>query len=255
MNKRPKILITNDDGINAKGIRRLIEFVKDFADVVVFAPNKPQSGMGHAVTINNPIKFQLIQKDKFYAEYSCSGTPVDCIKLAFDTIYKRTHPDLCISGINHGSNSSVNLLYSGTMAAAIEAAMANVPAIGFSLLDFAEDANFDLAKEYIVKIIKNVLTNGLKERTCLNVNIPKGKIKGIKVVRQSKAYWVETFEERYDPYKRPYYWMLGEFINLDEGNDTDEHALKNAYISIVPIQLDLTCYESINMIKKWDLKT
>ncbi len=254
MNKRPLILVTNDDGITAPGIRTLIAVMNEIGDVVVVAPDSPQSGMGHAVTIDNILYCNKIKiDDGSQREYKSSGTPVDCIKLAVSEILDRK-PDLCVSGINHGSNSSINVIYSGTMSAAVEAGVEGIPAIGFSLLDYSWDANFKPLKSYIKKIVLNVLENGLPDGVVLNVNFPKNKtFKGIKICRQARANWVEEFDKRTNPQGKVYYWLTGEFVNMDKGEDTDEWALANNYISIVPVQFDLTAHHFIQKLNSWNL--
>lgn len=251
--KKPLILITNDDGVTAPGIRHLINIMKNIGEVVVVAPDSPQSGMGHAITVADNLYCDKIKTDgNGYEEYSCSGTPVDCVKIATQEILKRK-PDLCVSGINHGSNSSINVIYSGTMSAAVEAGTEGIPAIGFSLLDYAMDANFEPTTEYVKKITAFVLNNDLPKGTVLNVNFPKLEakdIKGIKVCRQAKAHWQEKYDKRQTPQGRDYYWLTGEFINEDTGEDTDEWALDNAYVSVVPVQFDLTAYKTIQTIKE-----
>lgn len=251
---RPLILVTNDDGVSAPGIRALIEVMSEIGDVVVVAPDKPQSAMGHAITINSTLYLNKISKDTdTITEYSCSGTPVDCVKLAVNEILKRK-PDLCVSGINHGSNSSINVIYSGTMSAAVEAGIEGIPAIGFSLLDYDWNADFEAIKSFVKKISLEVLENGLPEGVILNVNFPKLKekdIKGIKICRQAKALWVEKFDKRKTPQGKDYYWLAGEFVNEDKGEDTDEWALDNGYISVVPVQFDLTAYHSIKLLNNW----
>lgn len=250
--QKPLILVTNDDGITAPGIIFLVSVAKQFGDVAVLAPDKPQSGMGHAITINSTLRLQKSNFHNVLIEYSCSGTPVDCVKMAVNKILPRK-ADLVLSGINHGSNSSINVIYSGTMSAAIEGALENAPSIGFSLCDYSIDADFNQARKYIKQIISHSLQNKIPEGICLNVNIPKLKadeIKGIKVCRQAKANWVEDFEERLDPYGRPYYWLTGKFVNFEpESTDTDEWALANGYISVVPTQSDLTSHKNIEIIK------
>ena len=253
MNK-PLILVVNDDGISAKGIRNLIRIMNDFGDVVVVAPDSPQSGKGHAITIEAIIRCDKIVIDNGpQKEYACSGTPVDCVKLAVNQILDRK-PDLCVSGINHGSNSSINVIYSGTMSAAVEGALEKIPSIGFSLLDYDKDADFSEAETYVRRITKKVLKHGLDYGVCLNVNIPKSieqkKLKGIKVCRQANANWVEEFEERIDPKGKTYYWLTGEFVNHDSGTDTDEWALANHYISVVPVQFDVTSHSSLASVNK-----
>jgi len=252
--ERPLILVTNDDGVTAPGIRALIDIAKEFGDVYVVAPDSPQSGMGHAVTINSTLFCDEIEVNEGIKEYSCSGTPVDCVKLAVSQILPRK-PDLCISGINHGSNSSVNVIYSGTMSAAVEAGIEAIPAIGFSLSDFSYNANFKAAEKFIKIIISQVLENKLPKGIVLNVNIPKldeDQIKGIKVCRQADAKWEEKFDKREDPRGRTYYWMSGEFKNLDKGDDTDEKALEEGYISVVPVRYDLTAHHFIGDLKNWN---
>ena len=248
MHKKPLILVTNDDGITAKGIRALIEVMSTIGEVIVVAPDKPQSAMGHAITINNMLYLNKLEnKNPSITEYSCSGTPVDCVKLAVAEILKRK-PDLCVSGVNHGSNSSINVIYSGTMSAAIEAGIEGIPAIGFSLLDFDWNANFDEIKPFIKKIALQVLKKKLAKGIVLNVNFPKLEekdIKGIKICRQANAQWVEKFDKRKSPFGKDYYWLTGEFVNYDLGQDTDEWALANNYISIVPVHYDLTAHQSI----------
>ncbi|CEN53232.1 5'-nucleotidase SurE [Capnocytophaga canimorsus] len=252
--KRPLILVTNDDGITAPGIRCLIRIMNEIGDVVVVAPDSPQSGMGHAVTLNATLYCDPICiDDGKQKEYSCSGTPADCVKMANHEILDRK-PDLCVSGINHGSNSSVNVIYSGTMSAAVEAGIEGIPAIGFSLLDYSWDANFQHAQQFIKQIALNVLQNGLPKGVVLNVNIPKVEkenIKGIKICRQANARWSEEFDKRVSPQGRTYYWMTGKFNNEDKGEDTDEWALANGYISVVPVQYDLTAYHAIQELHTW----
>ena len=255
--KRPLILVTNDDGINAPGIKTLISVIKDIGDVIVVAPDSPQSGMGHAITINSTLhSSKITPKNSETIEYSCSGTPADCVKLAINELMPRK-PDLCVSGINHGSNSSINVIYSGTMSAAIEAGIEGVPAVGFSLLDYSWNADFSQSKDFIRKITLNALNNGIPKGVVLNVNIPAVKrsdIKGVKICRQAKAYWVEEFDKRKNPLGQEYYWLTGKFVNKDPGEDTDEWALKNNYISIVPVEFDLTAHHAIQGINEWDFK-
>ncbi|MCR9181314.1 MAG: 5'/3'-nucleotidase SurE [Flavobacteriaceae bacterium] len=254
--KKPLILVTNDDGISAPGIRMLISIMKEIGDVIVVAPDTPQSAMGHAITINNTLYINKINiDDDVQEEYSCSGTPVDCVKLAVHEILRKK-PDICVSGINHGSNSSINVIYSGTMSAAVEAGIEGIPAVGFSLLDYSWDADFKSASKYIKQITLETLKNGLPKGVVLNVNIPKLKekdIKGMKVCRQANAQWIETFDKRTNPQGRDYYWLTGEFVNEDKGEDTDEAALNKGYISIVPVQFDLTAHHAIKEINNWEL--
>jgi 5'-nucleotidase len=241
------ILITNDDSISAPGIKALAEAVKDLGRVVIVAPDKPQSGMGHAVTIGHPLRLSRVQFDDDLEAYACSGTPVDCVKLSVDKILHRK-PDVCLSGINHGANHSINVIYSGTMSAAMEAAIESIPSAGFSLLDYSVEANFSAAKIYARKITEFVLAQGSKldKHFLLNVNIPAVPeilIKGMKVCKQAYAKYEEEFAERKDPHGRNYYWLTGEFVNFDKGRDTDVWALANNYVSVVPVQFDLTNYK------------
>ena len=256
MTERPLILVTNDDGITAPGIRSLIRVMNTLGEVVVVAPDSPQSAMGHAITINNTLycKEELIDNGS-QKEYSISGTPADCIKLAIHELLGRK-PDLCVSGINHGSNSSINVIYSGTMSAAIEAGMGGIPAIGFSLLNYNWDADFSAAESYIKTLCLKVMEKGLEKGIVLNVNFPdltKKDIKGVRVCRQANANWVEKFDKRQSPMGRNYYWLTGEFINQDKGEDTDEWALEEGYISVVPVQFDLTAHQYLKELKTWDL--
>ena len=251
---KPLILVVNDDGISASGIRNLIKIMNDFGDVVVVAPNSPQSGKSHAITIEATIRCdKVVIDDGPQEEYACSGTPVDCVKLALNQILDRK-PDLCVSGINHGSNSSINVIYSGTMSAALEGALENIPSVGFSLLDYDDNADFSEAEPYIREITKRVINNRLDSGVCLNVNIPKsleGKtLKGFKVCRQANANWEEEFEVRTDPKGKVYYWLTGKFVNYDKGADTDEWALANHYISVVPVQFDVTAHSSLSSVNK-----
>ena len=253
MAEKKLILVCNDDGITAPGIRNLIEVAREFGDVVVVAPDKPQSAMGHAITINATIRVNQLNSTDIL-EYACSGTPVDCIKLAVNKILKRK-PDLLISGINHGSNASINVIYSGTMSAAMEGAMEGIPSIGFSLLDHSIDADFSASQHFALIIIRQALADKMPKGVCLNVNIPntnKDLIKGIKVCRQARANWEEEFDERIDPNGKPYYWLTGVFRNFDDGLDTDIWALENNYVSIVPCQFDITAHSSLQHFKNWE---
>jgi 5'-nucleotidase len=249
---RPNILVVNDDGITAPGIKNLIEVVQGIGNVVVVAPDGPQSGMGHAITIGKPLRFDKVDLYPGVEMYKCSGTPVDCVKLAVNKIFKGKKPDLCVSGINHGLNNSINVIYSGTMSAAVEGAIEGIPSIGFSLDDFSQQADFSHCKKYIKTISLEVLKHGLPAATLLNVNFPKGdNLKGIKICRQANAKWAEEFDERKDPYERPYYWLTGVFQNYDKGEDTDVWALENGFVSVVPVQFDLTAHHAIPILNTW----
>jgi 5'-nucleotidase len=241
---RPLILVTNDDGVTAPGILNLVEAVKHLGKIVVVAPDKPQSGMGHAITIGQPLRLHKIHSIEDIETWSCTGTPVDCVKLAVDKVLFRK-PDLCLSGINHGANHSINVIYSGTMSAAVEAAIESIPSAGFSLLDYRIDADFTGAKRFVRIIVEKMLATKLDKHTVLNVNIPSvvpELLKGFKICRQAYAKYEEDFIERNDPHGRHYYWLTGEFVNFDKGKDTDVWALANNYVSVVPIQFDLTNY-------------
>lgn len=241
---QPVILVTNDDGITAPGIRNLVDAVKDLGKIVVVAPDKPQSGMGHAITIGHPLRLHPVQTFEGIEAYQCTGTPVDCVKLAVDKILHRK-PDICLSGINHGANHSINVIYSGTMSAAVEAAIESIPSIGFSLLDYSIEADFSAAKLYARNIVIKMLNTKLDKHTILNVNFPavdSKLIRGVKLCRQAYAKYEEDFLERDDPHGRKYFWLTGEFVNFDKGRDTDVWALKNNYVSIVPVQFDMTNY-------------
>lgn len=249
-----KILITNDDGIAAPGIKALTEVMHELGEIFIIAPDSAQSGMGHAITINSTLELKHIPG--FLGTdnaYSCTGTPVDCVKMGIHELMK-TRPDLCVSGVNHGSNSSINVIYSGTMSAAVEGGIEGIPSIGFSLCDYSWDANFENIKPYIKKIALEVLEKGLPEGVILNVNFPKtDNIKGIKICRQAKAAWEEEFDKRTNPMGKEYYWLTGKFVNHDNGEDTDEWALANDYISIVPVHFDLTAYHAIQQLNNWNL--
>lgn len=251
---RPRILVVNDDGIDAPGIKALIEVMKELGEVTVVAPDSPQSGMGHAITIAKPLRLDKVNLYEGVEMYKTSGTPVDCVKLAVNKVFKGQKPDLCVSGINHGLNNSINVIYSGTMSAAVEGAIESIPSIGFSLDDFTYDADFSHCKKFIKVIASQVLEHGLQIGTLLNVNFPKGAdIKGIKICRQANAKWAEEFDERLDPHKRNYYWLTGVFQNYDKGEDTDVWALENGFVSLVPVQFDMTAHHAIPVLNTWDL--
>ncbi len=254
MNRSPLILVTNDDGMNAKGMETLISVARKFGDVVAISSREAMSGMSHAITIKVPLRVKLVADEPGLKRYITNGTPVDGVKLVFNSLAKRK-PDLLLSGINHGSNSSSSVLYSGTMAAAMEGAINHIHSIGFSLLSFDPDADFSASAGVAEKVIKQVLENGLPDGICLNVNIPaipSKKIRGIKICSQANGYWKEEFEKRIDPNGTTYYWLTGFFHNREPengGTDTDEWALKNGYVSIVPINTDLTAYKVMEQMK------
>lgn len=249
--EKPLILITNDDGYQAEGLLSLIEFVKPLGRVLVVASDSQRSGQSSAITSNQPVRAHNVVKDEDYTLYICSGTPVDCIKLAFDKLCDHK-PDLILSGINHGSNTSISILYSGTMGAALEGAIYGIPAIGFSFCNMNKDADFSHLKKYVQSMVARALNQGIPDETCLNVNFPVGQIKGIRICKQAKGHWTEEFLHRKDPSGRSYYWLSGFFINKELDNEeTDEWAVANGYISVVPCKVDLTAYEAFPLLKNW----
>ena len=249
----PIILITNDDDITSPGIRNLVEAVKGLGKVVVVAPDKPQSGMGHAITIGTPLRMNKVNLFGEIESWQTSGTPVDCVKLAVDKILHRK-PDICLSGINHGANHSINVIYSGTMSAAMEASIEGIPSVGFSLLDYNYDADFDAARQIVHKIVAEILAmKKVDKHLLLNVNIPSvpmKEIKGIKICKQAYAKYDEDFDERIDPQGKKYFWLTGQFKNFDKGKDTDVWALQRNYVSVVPVQFDLTNYTLKKQLEK-----
>lgn len=254
MKEKPRILIANDDGFQAKGLKKLTDLMRQIGDVMVVSTDKPMSAQSHSMTIREPLRVNLLEKDTDYVKYVCNGTPVDCVKIGYQYFMKEK-PDLVVSGINHGSNASTNVVYSGTMAAVVEACMDGIPAIGFSLDCYDADANFDHLDKYIIDFTKKVLKDGLPNGICLNVNFPAFSdegIKGVKVGHQANARWSEQYERRVDPFGHDYFWLTGEFIEQDQDEDTDVKALKNSYISIVPIQYDWTAYNAIANLKSWE---
>lgn len=252
--KKPTILVTNDDGITAPGLRTLIDVMRQLGKVIVVAPNKPQSGKSHSITIDSPLRLFKQKEEQDYTEYASNGTPVDCVKLG-EKVALNEKPDLLVSGINHGSNATVNVLYSGTMAAVMEACMSRISAIGFSLDDYSPTADFEPSRKYVKQIAQYVLDHPLDEGTCLNVNIPAvpaEEIHGIKISRQGLGYWDERFDHRVDPRRKEYFWLTGEYVSIDGYEDTDEWALKNNYVAVVPMKFDWTSYESIEKLKSLD---
>ncbi len=250
---KPLILVTNDDGIIAPGIKALVNVAKQFGEVFVVAPDKPQSGKGHGITISDPIRIRKVDVFEGIISYECSGTPVDCVKLAKTVLLKDREIALCLSGINHGSNSSINIIYSGTMSAAMEAHLEGIPSIGFSLLDYSFEADFSSASKHLVDLLSFILhKQKLQGNYLLNVNIPAipyDEIKGYKVCRQADARWVEEYVEAKDPKGQQYFWLTGSFDHSDMEEDTDNYALSEGYISIVPCQYDLTHYKGIEQFK------
>lgn len=258
MNNRPLILVTNDDGIEAKGFRELIALAREFGDVVAISSQTPMSGMSHAITIKVPLRVTLIEQEDGFRKFLTNGTPVDGVKLAFNSLLKK-RPDLLLSGINHGSNSSSSILYSGTMGAAMEGAVNHVPSVGISLLAFDPDADFSAAVEVGRQVIGHVLEEGIPDGICLNVNVPElpaAELKGIMVCNQANGYWKEEFEKRTDPNGKEYFWLTGFFHNRepeDGGIGTDEWALKGRYASVVPINTDMTAYRALEKMKSWPM--
>ncbi|MFO7370823.1 MAG: 5'/3'-nucleotidase SurE [Bacteroidales bacterium] len=255
--KKPLILVTNDDGVEAKGLKALIETLRPIGKIVVVAPADPQSGMSHAITVKVPLRLTKIVDEQDLSVYKCYGTPVDCVKMAFNHLLTR-RPDLLVSGINHGSNASTSVFYSGTMGAALEGCINEIPSIGFSLLNLDHEADFTTARHYVEIITRQVLRNGLPKTVCLNVNIPdieKSKIAGIRICRQNRGYWQEEFDQRTDPMGKHYFWLTGYFHNTEpDAADTDEWALDKGYVSIVPLQTDLTCYDTIKSLNQWSFE-
>ncbi|MCQ2270663.1 MAG: 5'/3'-nucleotidase SurE [Bacteroidales bacterium] len=250
--EKPLILIVNDDAYEAKGLYALVEAAKDFGEVVVVVPDSSRSGMAHAITMNEPLRIQLYREEDGIKYYRTNGTPVDCVKLGQKVVLRDRKIDLVLSGINHGSNSSISLIYSGTMAAAIEASLENVKGVGFSLLDYSSDADFTASIHYAKKLIPQILKTEFPPQVSLNINIPKlplEEIKGIKIVRQTKGYWNEDLEKRVDCFGRDYYWLSGYLVDQDPHTDTCQWALNNGYVSIQPVQVDMTAYHFINDLK------
>lgn len=251
MSERPFILVTNDDGIHANGLRELVEVMQFFGDIIVISSEVSMSGKACGITVDEPLRAIPVEKIHGVPTYKCNGTPVDSVKLSFNGLLDRA-PDYVVSGINHGANTSISVIYSGTMGAAIEGGLHGVPSIGFSLDDYSRDADFSKAKLIVAKVFQNVVENGLPPFTCLNVNIPKGKPKGIKICRQASGKWMEEFDKRVDPHGREYHWLSGYFKNFEEeAEDTDLFALKNNFASVVPVSVDMTCYKTVEELKTW----
>ncbi|NDV47019.1 5'/3'-nucleotidase SurE [Paludibacter sp. 221] len=253
MNK-PLILVTNDDGVDSKGIKVLSELMAELGDVVVLGPAFPHSGQSNALTVTAPIRFKKVDETGNITRYSCTGTPTDCVKLALNELLCGRKPDLLVSGINHGSNAAINVIYSGTMGAAFEGCENGIPSIGFSITDHSMNADFNYFRPYVLNIARQVLEQGFPSRVCLNVNAPMGEIKGVKLSRQCDGYWTEEFDKRNDPRGNGnYYWLTGYFKNAEpDAQDTDEWALANGYISVVPTRIDMTDYTFMEELKKWN---
>ena len=249
--KKPLILITNDDGFRARGIRTLTEYLKDVADIIVFAPESPQSGMSSAITSINPLRYFLYKEEENVKSYICNGTPVDCIKLAMNVLDEK--PDMIFSGINHGSNAAVSVLYSGTMGAAIEGCIFGIPSVGVSLCDFGVEADFSQSGMIAAKIALKIMSEGLPDGICLNVNIPKGEVKGIQIASQTKGKWTNEYYSSKDGAQRDVFWLHGSFDNWEvENRDTDEWALTNGYAAVVPVKINMTDYDTIDKLKHWE---
>lgn len=256
MNKERLIFLTNDDSYMSTGFRAAVELAREFGRVVAIAPDRVQSGMSQAITINSPLFMREVEASDDTTIYAFSGTPVDCAKIAFDHIFAERKPDLVLSGINHGSNAAINVMYSGTMGAAIEGSFYGVPSIGLSLDDHAPDADFRGAVKYGREIIASVLAAAdmLPRPLCLNVNVPRcaeGDIRGIRLSRQTRGFWREEFYARQDPHGRDYYWLTGAFQNAEpEAEDSDEWALAHGYVAVVPVQTDMTDYRMLNSLRE-----
>lgn len=249
--EKPLILVCNDDGIFSPGIKALAEVADEFGDVEIVAPDRQQSAVGHAITISTPLRSRSFRIDDRFNGQAVSGTPADSIKLAHNQLLKRK-PDLVVSGINHGSNAGINILYSGTVSAATEGTILGYPSIAVSCTAFEEDADLTGAQDAARKVIGYVLNHGLPRGVTLNLNAPAGALKGIKWVRQANSRYVEEFEGRIDPHNRSYYWMTGKFQMLDDDNNNDISALEKGYASLTPIQYDLTSYSLLNDLKDVD---
>lgn len=249
--KKPLILITNDDGFRARGIRTLTEYLKDVANIIVFAPDSPQSGMSSAITSINPLRYFLYKEEENVKTYICNGTPVDCIKLAMNVLDVK--PDMIFSGINHGSNAAISVIYSGTMGAAIEGCIFGIPSVGVSLCDFSVDADFSQSGIIAAKIAQKIMEEGLPKGVCLNVNVPKGEVKGLQIASQTQGKWTNEYYPSKDGAQRDVYWLRGRFDNWEvENEDTDEWALTNGYAAVVPVKIDMTDYGMISKLKHWE---
>ncbi|WP_417152717.1 5'/3'-nucleotidase SurE [Rikenella microfusus] len=252
---KPLIFVTNDDGVQAAGIAALIKLAAEFGDVVAVAPNESYSGMSHSITMHRPLFVSAVSRQPGQEIYSCTGTPVDCVKIGFDEILGSRLPDLVLSGINHGSNANISVIYSGTMGAATEAALYGIPSIGFSLTDHSPTADFTASVHYARRIIAQVLELPAERLAglCLNVNIPdlpQDEIRGIRICRQTRGNWREDFVHRTDPNNRDYYWMSGRFYNFEhDAEESDEWALRHGYVAVVPVQMDLTDYERLDLLR------
>lgn len=250
-NRKPLILVTNDDGYQAKGISSLIEAMKGLGEILVFAPDIHRSGMSSAISTAQPLRASMYRQEENLTAFMCNGTPVDCVKLALNEFTDRK-PDLLVSGINHGSNAGISVLYSGTMGAAIEGCVFEVPSIGFSLCDFNADADFTATAAIARKMAEKVLEEGLPEGVCLNVNVPAGEIKGVRMTTQTNGKWVNEYFRSQDGMGRDVFWMTGNFENWEADNEeNDEWALANGYAAVVPVKIDMTAYDFMPVLRKW----
>jgi 5'-nucleotidase len=251
-NKKPLILISNDDGIQAKGINELIVGLRSLGEIVVIAPDGPRSGMSSAISSQNPVRLNLLRKEMDLTIYNCTGTPVDCVKLGTNEVLKRK-PDLVVSGINHGSNSAICVIYSGTIGAALEGTILGIPSLAVSLCDHSPEADFSQAVKYARLVIDKILKDGMPRGVCFNLNVPQGEVKGLKIATQTPGYWWKEFQVAQDPFGRTVYWLTGEFFNdAPDDTDTDEHVLNRNYAAIVPIQLDMTAHQLIPHLKDYE---
>lgn len=250
---KPLILVTNDDGYQAKGIISLTAAMREVGDVIVFAPDSHRSGMSSAISPSIPLRVKQYSKEENVTVYVCNGTPVDCVKLALNEFVDRK-PDLLVSGINHGSNAGISVIYSGTMGAAIEGTIFGIPSIGFSLCDFKPDADFSSTMEIARNLAKVVIEKGLPKGICLNVNVPLGEVKGTRITTQTHGKWVNEYYRSKDGMGSDIFWMTGNFENWDQENDTnDEWALANGFAAVVPVKIDMTAYDFIPQLKEWKL--
>lgn len=249
------LLLSNDDGVNAKGINELIGTLRPLGELVVMAPDGPRSGASGAITSEHPLRYKLVRKEPGLTVYQCNGTPVDCVKLALHEVMPRT-PDLVIGGINHGDNSSVNVHYSGTMGVVIEGCLKGIPSVGFSLCNHAADADFSAVLPVARNIAHEVLQRGLPYGICLNVNFPDtAAFKGVKFCRQTNGVWINEFQKADHPRGGNYFWLTGDYKNLEPGAEgTDHWALDNGYVAITPTQVDVTAYSFIDTLTHWNLE-
>lgn len=245
------ILVCNDDGIDAPGINALVNALKDIANITVVAPDRQQSAVGHALTLSSPLRAIPFHKDGELFGYAINGTPADCVKIGLSGLIKKK-PDFVVSGINHGQNTAVNILYSGTVSAATEGYLSGIKSIAFSLASHDYDADFYVAMKFVKRIVKNLISNKYDENYLLNVNIPytnEREIKGIKIVHHSDTVWKDKYEKRKDPFNREYYWFAGEYNIVNEDPDSDDNALQNNYVTITPLQFQITDFDKIEKIK------